>query len=264
MSPTIAILLVDPENPDNIGAVARAMKNMGLRDLRLVRPPAHWDESGKKMAMSAADVLDTAAEFQTVQEAIADLQFVVATTRRTGPKRGPFMPFEEVLRKIQVRRKTRSIGLMFGRESKGLDNDSLRQCDAVTTIPVSPAYPSINLAQAVMIFAFALFDKNIRLPRPAPKRGHFPSPDAPDCRDLRFVSRAEIEEALDAFAEALRRLDYGHQGDKLERIRATLHGLIKRSGLLLSEAQMIKGLARRIREKIPGGSLTAQAKRPAQ
>jgi len=151
----ISILLVEPENPDNIGAVARAMKNMGLRDLRLVCPPRLWKSKGKKMAVSAYDVLQKAHVFKSVEEAVSDSHLVIGTTRRGGPRRGSFLKFEETLEKIKKTKASHRVTLMFGKESKGLDNPSLNRCDWVTTIPVHPDMPSINLAQAVMIFAFS-------------------------------------------------------------------------------------------------------------
>src|SRR3989338_5776319 len=129
MKRQIAMTLVSPENPDNIGAVARAMKNMGLRDLRLVNPPAGWKAKGRKMAMSAGDVLASAQTYRTVSKAIADSRRVVGTTRRKGPRRGTFMDFKKGIQQIRKISSNQPVSILFGKESKGLDNESLALCD---------------------------------------------------------------------------------------------------------------------------------------
>jgi tRNA/rRNA methyltransferase len=232
----IAIILVYPENPDNVGAAARAVKNMGFSDLRLVGPPRAWRVKAKKMAVSAADILKKGEEHASLHDAIRDLGLVIGTTRRAGGHRGTFLPFDQVLAKIRGRSKNQKIGIVFGRESKGLANEDSASCDHLVTIPTGPLYPSLNLAQAVIVMLFAL------------------------CRERRFektalhkkaLNKKEIEVTIAHFEKALKALGYKKGGaNLLPRILRTLRGLIKRNGLLESEAQMIKGLSRKIREKI--------------
>lgn len=262
--PSVSIVLVDPENPDNIGAVVRAMKNTGLDDLRLVRPPANWREKSVKMAMGGVDLLDRANVFSAFADAVSDRHLVIGTTRRGGPRRGFFMPFRQAVETLVERQaKGGKCAVVFGRESKGLDNASLSLCHWVTTIPVHPDCPSINLAQAVMIMAFKLFeatapeDADIRQYRATasiPKRGRMralkPKEGMPKIGEYRYLSQAEIETVLDSFEGALKALDYEKKGNHmLARIRSTFHSLLKRGGLLQSEAQMFKGLSRRIIEQ---------------
>lgn len=242
----LSIVLVNPENPENIGAVARAMKNMGFSDLRLVNPPFMWQKNGVKMAMSARDVFEGAQVFAHVAEALRDIHFTVGTTRRYGVRRGRgvFLPFDEAMLKIAKTSQDYRAGILFGRESKGLSNRDLAACDWVTTIPVHAVYPSINLAQAVMLVVFSLFrlDHDGRL-KPLP-----PAPvDAP-----RYVSKEEVNALLPRFQIVLERLGYGrHRGGLVGRILNTFHGLLKRGGVLQGEAQMLKGFFRRIIEKVP-------------
>ncbi len=243
MTHHISIILVEPENSDNIGAAARAMKNMGLEDLRLVKPPRDWRAKAKKMAMSAYDVVHEAKAYASLKDAILDRQVVIGTTRRAGPKRGAFIHFDPALNKALEK----SSALVFGKESKGLSNRDLALCDWVTTIPAHPAYPSLNLAQAVMVTAFTLF----RNPR-RKVSGLRPDPLT------RFVTKNEITEVLGCIQQALRVLDYERKGGNvLERILATFKRLMGRNGLTASEAQMLRGLSRRIIEK---NSLSAAGK----
>lgn len=259
----IAILLVEPENPDNIGAVARVMKNMGLRNFRLVCPPPGWKEKARKMAVSAADLLETAETYTNPQEALADRSLVIGTTRRGGPKRGFFMPFQKAIDAILERQQNgERVAVIFGKESKGLDNNALALCNWVTTIPVHSDFASLNLAQAVMVIAFKLFERTavgadleqFRATASIPKRGRMRAAAKKEklrrIGEYQFLSQEAVDDALGTFKKALLALEYDKKGNNVfGRIQATLKGMIKRSGLLESEAQMIRGLSRRICER---------------
>jgi TrmH family RNA methyltransferase len=239
----IAIILVSPENPDNIGAVARAIKNMGFEDLRLVAPPKGWRVKAKKMAVAAEDILGKGETYPSLQGAIQDLGLVIGTTRRLGGHRGAFLSFDKTIAKIRASAFQQKIGIVFGRESKGLANEDSALCDHLVTIPAAPSYPSLNLAQAVMVTLFALsWERKAKEATP----------------QERALNKREIEIAIAHFEEALKFLGYKRGGaDLLPRILRTLRGLIKRSGLLEPEAQMIKGLSRKIREKLLNAPMQA-------
>lgn len=236
---TVCVVLVEPENPDNIGAVCRAMKNTGLADLRVVTPPGDWRKRAEKMALWAKDVLGRARSFSVLEEAVGDAVYVLGTTRRQRNNAGSFLGFRESLRKVQTMRRQGLVALVFGKESKGLSNQALLRCDTFTTIPSSPDYPSMNLAQAVMVMAFSLFARE--------KTSSLPARSA-------FLTQEEVKITLDRFKEAVAVLGYKPSIEK--RIALTFHAMIKRRGLLKSESQMIKGLSRRIKERV-------SVKRPA-
>lgn len=234
----IIVILVCPENPDNIGAVARAIKNMGFESLRLVAPPARWRFKGKKMAMSAGDILEKARVFRSLKDASADVSVLIGTTRRYGKERGAFLAFDRAIGKIRRESLKGSVGIVFGCESKGLSNEHIRLCDYRMTIPTGCAYPSLNLAQAVMVILFSVFGKRNLSNRESRA-------------EEKPLKKKEVESALMCFAGALRSLGYREGGaNLLPRILQTTRDLIKRSGLWEREAQMIKGLSRRITEKV--------------
>lgn len=235
-STNIAVILVGPENPDNLGAVARALKNTGFQDLRLVRPPRNWRRQGKKMAMSAADVLKSGETFPSLAAATEDRNLVIGATRRGGAGRGFFSSFRKTITKIRKTSAQRKIGIVFGCESKGLANKDIGLCDQLFTIPASSRYPSFNLAQAVMVVLFTLSL----------------SPEAGQKEESgRLLNKKETKIVLEHLDAALKALGYRRGGnDLLPRILGTMTGLFKRSGLLEPEAQMFKGLSRRIREKV--------------
>lgn len=228
----VAIVLVEPEIADNIGATARAMKNMGLKDLRLVKPRAGWREKARTLAVGAAPFLDEAKVFPNLKEAVSDSVWVIGTTRRQGGRRRAFLEFHEAMEKLRATGAQKNVAIVFGRESKGLLNEELQVCDWFTTIPTSEDFPSINLAQAVMLVCFSLFTGRVK---------------ADGYDKVEHVSKEEFEKVMARFIEAVTALEY--KPDIIRRIDATFRSLLKRQGLLKSEGEMIKGLSRRILER---------------
>ncbi len=151
-----AIILVVPQMGENIGAAARAMNNFGLTDLRLVRPRDGWpNPDAVPMAAGSTEILDNATVFRTTEDAIADLNHVVATTARQRgmikPVLTPRATAEDLWSRSGQGQKT---GILFGGERSGLANEDVALADAVVTIPTNPAYSSINIAQAVLLLGY--------------------------------------------------------------------------------------------------------------
>jgi len=153
----IAIVLVEPQNPGNIGMVCRAMKNMGLNELRLVNPCQVDHPEAHKFAVSARDVLDSAKIFPTLTEALADTELSVATTRRHGKYRQEIYTPGEIVGRITSYLGSNRAALVFGREDSGLTTDEVAMCRWHATIPTSDDYGSLNLSQAVLIFCYEFF-----------------------------------------------------------------------------------------------------------
>jgi TrmH family RNA methyltransferase len=152
----IRIVLVEPKVPGNVGAAARAMKNMGLCSLVLVHPWFHGHPQARYMAHSSEDVLERAEVFETLSEAVADSVLVVGTTRRRRAST-PFTNPRKAAPIILESSVSGHVSLLFGREDRGLLNDEMRRCQLLVSIPSSRAQPSLNLAQAVMVMAYELF-----------------------------------------------------------------------------------------------------------
>jgi tRNA/rRNA methyltransferase len=151
-----AIILVEPQLAENIGMTARAMANFGLSRLRLVAPRDGWPKKGARSAASGAThILDGARLYATTREAIADLNLVLATTaRERGQMKRVLLP-EEALRDAHARLAAgEKVGILFGRERTGLENDDISLADAIVTFPVDPAFASVNLAQAVLLVGY--------------------------------------------------------------------------------------------------------------
>jgi len=153
---TVAIVLVEPQNPGNVGMVCRAMKNMGLSDLRLVNPCQTDHPEALKFAVAARDLLESAALFPSLRDAISDCPFSIATTRRHGKYRQEIFTPEEIAVKIRSVEGGGGTALVFGREDSGLTTDEVALCRWHATIPTAGDFGSLNLAQAVLIFAYEL------------------------------------------------------------------------------------------------------------
>ena len=157
----ISIVLVNPEFPENIGSVARCMKNMGLSELILVNPVHYQRIETYALAHRSQDIVDRAVVYSSLQEALSNFSFVVGTTKRIRGRHYPLYTPQEAVREIKkVGSSHGKVALVFGRESRGLTNEELRNCNIVSTIPTARSQPAINVAQAVMIYCYELY-KNV-------------------------------------------------------------------------------------------------------
>ena len=154
-----AVILVEPQMAENIGMAARAMANFGLSEMRLVAPRGGWPKKGARAAASGAvHVLDGATVFETAREAVADLNFVLATTARERGQMKRVLGPEDAMREAHGRLgQGQRVGILFGRERTGLENDEIALADTILTFPVNPAFKSLNLAQAVLLAGYEWF-----------------------------------------------------------------------------------------------------------
>lgn len=226
----IRIVLVRPRGAANVGAVARGMKNMGLRELVLVAPRLREIRPARAMAVHAADVLAAARVVPTLDAAVADCGLVVATTSRVGAGRVGRSP-RALAPRIVAAAAARPVALVFGPEHHGLTNADLRACHQVLTIPADAAYPSLNLAQAVMVCAYELFQAAAAagIPEPGPA----------------LAPAGEVQRALARLQEALVTIGFLHR-DNPERIMAAFRDIFGRAGLDGREVRILFGLARQI------------------
>ena len=151
-----AIILASPQLGENIGTAARAMANFGLSDLRIVTPRDGWPNEKARAASSGAHhVIDNACVFDTLDEAVADLTFVIATTRRardmTKRVEGPQAGLAEL---CAVASGGGATGILFGRERWGLENDEVARANIIVSFPVDPKFASLNMAQSVLLMAY--------------------------------------------------------------------------------------------------------------
>ena len=185
-SPVIRIVLVAPSHPGNIGAAARAMKNMGLRELVLVRPRHFPDPEASARASGADDVLASARVVESLQEALSGCGFVAATTSRERDQYFRIADVRDAAVRVLAEAQRSPAAVVFGAERTGLTNEELETAHLLIRIPASDAYASLNLAMAVQLVAYELFRaRGVSAPVSAPRR----SPPRSRCRDCSSISR---------------------------------------------------------------------------
>jgi len=160
----ISVVLVRPKFPENIGSVARAMKNMGLKRLLIVEGISPLQLQAYKLASGAEEILERADEFFSLREAIDSMGCVVGMTSRQGRGRNPLLTPESLAKILLPLSLKNSIGLVFGPEKDGLTNDELSLCHLYARIPTVASFPSLNLSQAVMVIGYELFKATGPLP----------------------------------------------------------------------------------------------------
>ena len=196
MPPSISappvIILVETQMGENIGMCARAMLNCGLDQLRLVRPRDGWpNEKARATAAGANIVLDNAKVYEHIDEAIGDCQRVLAATARQRNLRIPGLNLREAVREIVDATPPPKTAILFGPEASGLDNDTLARADRLIHFPTNPDFPSLNLAQAVLLLGWEW-----RQSSPL-ESATIVNPDLPATREETNAYLARIEQALD-------------------------------------------------------------------
>ena len=156
----ISIVLVEPQHPGNVGMVCRAMKNMGLTQLRIVKGCRIDHPDAVKFAVSARNLIGTARRYESLADALADTEISIATTRRHGKYRQEVLTAGEAAERLLPQLSAHTAALVFGREDSGLTTEEVSLCSWNATIPTGDEFGSLNLAQAVLIFCYELFSRS--------------------------------------------------------------------------------------------------------
>jgi tRNA/rRNA methyltransferase len=153
----IQFILVEPKVPDNVGASARAIKTMGFDKLLLVNP-CRWKEGKSKwIAHGSADILESASTYDSLEAALENSDYAIATSARQRSVKQDYVPASELYDFIVSKyRSAENISVVFGREESGLTNEEMKLCDITSNIPIVKPFPSLNLSQAVMLYAYEL------------------------------------------------------------------------------------------------------------
>lgn len=230
----IYFVLVEPKEAGNIGAAARAMKNMGFRHLELVKPADFLNDEGRAFACNAADILEKAKVYPDLEQAISNKSVVIGTTRRLGKRRGLILTLEESVKKIISLANKNKIAILFGREDKGLNNKEIENCGFLVTIPADTSSPSINLAQSVLLVAYELSKHTYKSSLP------------------KLAAQNELKNLYAHIRSTLKLLEYIPRGNRdLEsRIMRNIKHLTGRGGLTDWELRMLYGICSQIEKKI--------------
>lgn len=261
------IILVRPQMGENIGAAARAMANFGLREMRLVAPRDGWpNPKASDTAGKAIDIIDDAALFETPAEAVADCQFVLATTSRARAVNMPVMEARAAMLELRERiARGEKCAVLFGAERTGLENEEVAMADAVVTIPVAGEYPSLNLGQAVVVLAYewlmahtsplgevenllgfsgeghGAFDLSQGRGKFVRNAAMQPPVTIPATREVLHGLFGQLEAALDE-------TDFWRVPEKKEGMWRNIRAVLMRAGMSVHEVATWRGIVRALRE----------------
>lgn len=232
----ISVVLVEPQSPGNVGSTARAMRNTDFYDLVLINPCDYKNNESYSMACKADDVLARARVFPTLEAYLPEPSIVVGTTRRVGRHRFPVLMLDEAVPMILRLAASSRVAVLFGREDKGLLNEEIPHCDMLVEIPTSEDYPSINLSHAVFTVLHHLYTAQ--------------SPKGPT---IKAAPREEVEKMYAHLEGTLKRLGYGDKGGEylLEAIMRSFKRLFGRTGMMLKEVNMLRGILAQIENRVP-------------
>ncbi|MGB3416550.1 MAG: RNA methyltransferase [Mesorhizobium sp.] len=229
-----AIILVEPQLGENIGMVARAMANFGLAELRLVNPRDGWPSDKARASASRADhVIDGTRVFDDLETAVADLNFVFATTARQRDG------FKEVRGPVEAGRMLRAhdkagerTGILFGRERFGLYNEEVALADEIVTFPVDPGFSSLNIAQAVLLMSYEWRKAGLE----AETDTNFATPE------MQPATKAQLHSLFDHLEAALDVRGYFRPLTKKPKMVDNLRAVLTRPGFAEPELKVLHGI----------------------
>lgn len=230
MLSNIRIVLVETTHPGNIGAVARAMKAMALERLYLVNPKLFPSAEATARASGADDVLANAQVRPSLAEALRDCHLIVGTSARDRTVAWPHLPPRPAARRLLEEARRGPVALVFGRESSGLSNQELDLCQYLTHIPTHPGFSSLNVAAAVQLLAYELYQASL---------GEVPDTPPEEARTL--ATSQELEGFHQHLAQTLAEIGFAHPGQSTQLLRR-LRRLFQRARPDSNEINILRGI----------------------
>jgi TrmH family RNA methyltransferase len=241
---SVRFVLVEPQSAGNLGAAARALKNLGFSALHLVAPRCDPKSAeARALAVDAWDLLDDAKVHADLDDALQGMRTVVGTSARTGKQRRPHYRLDAFAPDLARLAAAGPLAAVFGREAHGLTDGELDRCTHLVHIAASPEYPSFNLAQAVLLVAYTLRLGLETAPPPGPE-------EAPADHGSREAMLAHLEDAL-------RAIGYLHEDTAAPMMRR-LRRFFGRAELTAGEAAIFRGIARQVLWAAGQATLTAE------
>ncbi len=239
MSDKPIIILVEPQLGENIGMAARAMANFGLHELRMVRPRENWMNQKTEAASAGAGfVLESAKLYDTLKEAVADLNFVYATTARERGQGKPIHGPSEAGANLKARiTEGGKVGVLFGRERTGLENHDIALADAICTYPVDPNFASLNLSQAVLLMGYAFQTASGESSLPFARKTRWPA-----------AERGTILNFFDYLDEKLEERGFYRPPNKKQRMSMNLRNILLRMDMDEQDLRTVRGMIVRLVE----------------
>jgi len=232
-----AFILVRPQMGENIGGAARAMWNFGLDRMRVVAPRDGWPNSkAVAMASGAGRLLDEAGIFDDTGGAVADCDYVFATTARGRGLTKPVMTPERAMEHARALiGQGRRVGVLFGPERAGLENDDVARANAIISVPVNPEFASLNLAQCVLLTAYEWRRQTVEA-----------APEVVEMAKTEFASHLEVEKLAEHYEERLDEAGFFFPETKAEGMKTNLRNLWSRMPLTRADVQVFHGILRQL------------------
>ena len=241
---TPSVILMEPQLADNIGMVARACANFGLDNLRLVSPRDGWPNEKARIAASGANyIIDDAQSFASLEDSIADLNWLCATTARQRDLRKPVMTPEQAITEMRNRiQRGERCGILFGRERNGLETSEVANADALIMIPVNSRFASLNLAQAVLLLGYEWMRGD-----PGRSLGRVTTYERPLMEGLNFghdrpATKQELIGLFEHLEAELERAGFFNPGHRKATVTQNLRTLLSRLGATDQEVRTLRGI----------------------
>ena len=229
----ITIVLHRPQEATNVGSVIRAMKNMGIRDLRLVQPEELSHEKILRVAHRCEDMLDQMTVYPDLDSALADMIYVVGTAALAHHRRPQTQDVRTLAHDLLIRTNQGRVALLFGQEDDGLDNQALDRCHLIAMLPSNPDYPALNLAQSVLLFLYEVRMASLG-----------ESKLGPQIEEI-LASHTTLERLFEMSEEALTAIDFFRYNPAI--VMRTLRQITYRATLTSEEAALLMAIARKIK-----------------
>jgi tRNA (cytidine32/uridine32-2'-O)-methyltransferase len=236
----IRIVLVEPSHPGNIGAAARAMMNMDLRQLVLVRPREFPHPEATARAAGAESVLASARVVDTLGEAIADCGFVAATTSRNRDQNYRVLDVQEAAVRAVAEARRAPVALLFGAERTGLMNEHLEASHVLLRIPASGDYASLNLAMAVQLVSYEIFRA---------RGAHGTAGVTRETADAPLASPPQMQELYSHLGQVLQEIDFKDRTKAGTHLMSRIRRFLQRAELDLNEVNILRGILTAIQNR---------------
>ena len=234
---SIKVVLVGTTHPGNIGATARAMKNMGIVNLALVAPKEFPSDVATYRSKAAKDVLENAEVFDTLKMAVSNCELVIGTSARERKVPWPILNPKDASQEVARGVLNNKVAIVFGREDRGLTNDELGLCNLHVHIPTDPAYSSLNLSQAVQIMVYEMRSSILE------------NQENEEYWDVEFADNDQTERLINHMDELMQEVDF-YEIDNPRKLLLRVRRFFKRSRIDVMEVNIFRGLFAAIQKKL--------------
>ncbi len=234
---SVRVVLVGTTHPGNIGATARAMKNMGIVNLALVKPKDFPSNEAIYRSKAAKDVLESAQIYENLENAVSDCELVIGTSARGRTVPWPVLGPKEAADRVAVHSENNKVAIVFGREDRGLTNQELGLCNLHVHIPTDPEYSSLNLAQAVQILVYEIRVSILK------------DQEYEEYWDVDLATNEQTERLIDHVDELMQEVEF-YDVQNPRKLLLRVRRFFKRSRIDVMEANIFRGLFAAIQKKL--------------